>query len=385
MIFKVSALCCPKINSYLPGILKQSLKVFLICAVTIFFLSNQTAFAQRDTTITLKVLGGLQFELPRFAVRPNTKVTVILDNHDDMAHNVVFTKPNSRLKVVDEALKLGDKGAKMDYVPNSPLILAHTKILEPGRTESISFLIENEGIYPYVCTYPGHGYVMYGAMYATTKALPPLEKDLNVPEGQRLGTPNMANHSGHHMAPASPHPYPLEYPLLYRTFMPDCGPAAIAVALNPNESYCFDAGKCYLRYAWSGGFVDNTDHWKGNGNKLAKIVGSVYWKDETGFPFKAGKNQKIPTVHFKGYHLTKRLPAFRYMLDEISVSETVKLSAKGNGIIREFTFKNNPDVLFFTTGNPAGIKFTFSAGKYKNGVLEIPAGTARLTITSTRI
>lgn len=349
-----------------------------------FLLISLQSFSQKDTTITVKILGGLQFDLPRLAVQPNTRLTIILDNHDDMAHNMVVTKPNSRLKVVEEAMKLGDKGATMDYVPNSPLIIANTKIIEPGRIDTITFTLEKEGIYPYVCTYPGHGFVMYGAIYATNKALPPLEKDNNVPEAQRQKTTNVVmNHAGHHPVetPPSPHPFPLQYPLLYRTFMPDCGPAAIVVAFNETESYCFDAGKCYLRYAWSGGFVDNSEQWKGNGSKLTKVVGEIYWRDKTGFPFRIANVKNIPTVDFKGYQLNKRLPTFKYLLDKVEVTETIRLSADGTTLIRDFTFKNNKQKLYFLVNTDDGIVYQSKLGKFNNGVLSIPANVQRLSIS----
>ncbi|RFS13712.1 plastocyanin/azurin family copper-binding protein [Emticicia sp. C21] len=358
-----------------------SIKLRFLCLILFLCSAYYPLSAQQDTTIVIKVLGGLQFDLPRFAVKPNTRVTITLDNHDDMAHNLVVTQPNSRVKVVDDALKLAEKGAKMDYVPNSPLVIAHTKILDPGRMESITFLVDKEGTYPYVCTYPGHGYVMYGAMYVTTKPLPPIEKDLNVPEAHRQKTGAMTGHAGHQMAAPSPHPYPLKYPLHYRTFMPDCGPAAIAVALTETESYCFDAGKCYLRYAWSGGFVDNSEQWKGNGSKLTKIVGDVYWRDNTGFPFKVGTIDNTPEVHFKGYHFTNRLPTFRYLLNTIEVKETLTLLPNGAGLSRTFTFKNNKQSLFFVTKADDGITYKSSVGKFDNGILKIPAGTQKVTLT----
>jgi azurin len=357
------------------------IKLHIVCLCLLLCSVYYPVSAQLDTTIVIKVLGGLQFDLPRFAVRPNTRVTITLDNHDDMAHNLVVTQPNSRIKIVDEALKLAERGAKMDYIPVSPLVIAHTKILEPGKMESITFLVDKEGTYPYVCTYPGHGYIMYGAMYVTTKPLPPLEKDLNVPETQRQKTGAAVNHAGHHMAIPSPHPYPLKYPLYYRTFMPDCGPAAIAVALNETESYCFDAGKCYLRYAWSGGFVDNSEQWKGNGSKLTKVVGDIYWRDNTGFPFRIGNADNTPEVHFKGYHFTNRIPTFRYLLNTVEVKETLTLLPNDAGLSRTFTFKNNTQALFFIIKTDDGITYKSSAGKFENGVLRIPAGTPKVTLT----
>lgn len=360
--------------------------IIRLTTVYLFLVISQQAFSQKDTTIVIKVLGGLQFDLPRLQVQPNTRLTIILDNHDDMAHNMVVTQPNTRLKVVDEAMKLGDKGASMNYVPNSPLVIASTKILDPGRMDTIRFVLQKEGIYPYVCTYPGHGFVMYGAIYASNKALPPLEKDTNIPEGQRQKTMMPMSHEGHHAnhampMPASPHPFSLKYPLLYRTFMPDCGPAAIAVGLTETEAYCFDAGKCYLRYAWSGGFVDNAEQWKGNGSKLTKIVGDVYWRDQTGFPFRIGNENTIPTIDFKGYRLSKRLPTFSYLLDKVEVTETIHLSANGKALVRDFTFKNNNQTLYFLVNTNDGLIYQASLGKFNKGILRIPARVQRLSVS----
>ncbi len=343
------------------------------CCIVFLMLFSSIVYAQSDTTITIKVLGGLQYDLPRFAVKPNTRVTIVLDNHDDMAHNMVITKPNARLKVVDEALKLAEKGAKMNYVPNSPLVIASTKIVEPGQLESFTFLVEKAGIYPYVCTYPGHGFVMYGAMYVGQPSWPPLEKDLNIPEGQRQGTSSQHHHTGHTMGTPSPHPYPLEYPALYRTFMPEASPAAIVVALTATESYCFDAGKCYLRYAWTGGFVDNAEQWKGNGSKLSTIVGDVYWKQTDGFPFRIGTAQKVPVVDFKGYRLKKRLPSFQYSIDQINVTETLHWSESSLQLKRQFVFSPHQHDLYLLLPTQKGIRYKVAVGKITNNVWKIPA------------
>ncbi len=163
--------------------------------------------------------------------------------------------------------------------------------------------------------------------------------------------------------------------------MPECSPVAIVVALSERESYCFDAGKCYLRYAWSGGFVDNSEQWKGNGSKLSKVVGEIYWRDKTPFPFRIGNAETIPTIDFKGYYLTNRIPTFKYLLDKVEVTETIKLLANEQGLVRNFTFKNNTKQLFFQTQTDDGIKYQSSIGKFQNGMLKIPAGVQVLSIT----
>ena len=341
----------------------------------------QTAFAQSDTVISLRAITGLQYDLVRFAVRPNQRVTVILKNEDDMAHNIVFTKPNKRLEVADAAIKMGHKGQAANYVPTSPemraVILAASKILMPNTTENIVFVApEQQGIYPYVCTYPGHGYVMYGAMYVTNAAMPPLETDQHIPP--QSASAASAHH--HHVAAPSPHPFALEYPLVYRTFMPDCGPAAIAVAFSENHAYCFDAGKCCFRYAWTGGFIDNTDHWKGNGNALAKPAGKPYVV-ETVFPF-LFPNQPLSKVQFLGYTLAKRLPTFRYRMGEVEISETLRSMPNDAGIARSFVFKKPllQTLLFFKNSTDVSTKiqpnFKTKGGQY----YLIPKGTKRFLV-----
>lgn len=333
------------------------------------------AVAQSDTTITLQAITGLQYDLARFAVKPSQKVIILFKNEDDMAHNLVFTLPDKRLSVVEAAIKMGDKGQAANYVPESSDVLTASKILIPNTTEKLFFTAPSiEGVYPYVCTYPGHGYVMYGAMYVTTKPLPPLASDANIPPSRQ----------GLERVVSSPHPFPLEYPLLYRTFMPDCSPAAVAVALSPTHSYCFDAGKCYLRYAWTGGFVDNTDHWKGNGNALSKIQGTIYFKDKVTYPLRVGKPDKLPEVDFKGYQLAQRLPTFRYLLDGVEVRETLKSLPNDKGLTRTFSFaKSTTTTLFFVTDPTDEVNYKSSVGTWKNGTLSIPKGTAKLVITMT--
>lgn len=331
------------------------------------------SWAQSDTTITLQAITGLQFDLARFAVKPNQKVKILFKNEDDMAHNLVITQPDKRLPVVETVIKMGDKAQAVNYVPPMPEVLVASKILVPNTTETITFTAPaTEGVYPYVCTYPGHGYVMYGAMYVTTRPLPLLATDPNIPPSRQTLERILS----------SPHPFPLEYPLLYRTFMPECSPAAIAVALSASHAYCFDAGKCYLRYAWRGGFVDNTDHWKGNGNALGKIQGTIYFKDNVTYPLRVGKADKLPEVDFKGYTLSNRLPTFRYAIDGVEVRETLKALPNDEGVSRTFVFsKPTTQTVYLVTQHTDGITYKSSAGKWQNGTLTLPKGTTKCVVT----
>jgi len=80
-----------------------------------------------------------------------------------MLHNFLLVKPNTVDKVVKEAFDLGLDGSGQDYVPDSPDVLFHTKIIEPETEDTIYFEVpKTKGDYTFVCTFPGHGQIMRG-------------------------------------------------------------------------------------------------------------------------------------------------------------------------------------------------------------------------------
>ncbi|GAB4037511.1 plastocyanin/azurin family copper-binding protein [Spirosoma gilvum] len=345
-----------------------------------FVLLAQTAKAQRDTTITVTTTDALQFDQKRLVVRQNTRLKLIFQNKDDMAHNLVVTRPNSRLRVVEFALALGPKGPEQHHVSVMDEVLAHTQSVEPGTTDSLIVKL-TEGAYPFVCTYPGHGAIMYGVIYATNepKRLPPADQDPNIPNPERLAE---TGHQ-HHQSASSGHPYTLKLPAVYRTFMPDCGPAAIAVGLpgpDGGQSYVFDAGQCRLRYAWSGGFVDNTDQWDGKGQRLSKIVGEIYFRAGDGLPWRIGTGAQQP-AQFKGYRLINRYPEFHYIVNGVTIYELIKPLPAGRGLIRTFTLGPTNKAISFVATTKPGIQLKPSIGRFQNGELRIPAGTKQFTLT----
>lgn len=136
--------------------------------------------------------------------------------------------------------------------------------------------------------------------------------------------------------PFSPPRAMVRRPQVQRIFLPDASPAAIAVALPGDLSYCFDASECRLRYVWKGGFILGTPYWKANGSSLAKLDGEVVYK-EAGFPLTAEGEAKHPELKFLGYRVTKDgLPSFRYSRDGVVWQETIQPLSDGSGIERRF-------------------------------------------------
>lgn len=80
-------------------------------------------------------------------------------------HNIVIGKLGTKDKMMAiamGAMTLVDKG----YIPDSPDILAHTKLLQPGSSETIEFTVPAAGEYPFFCTFPGHVAIMNGTLTA---------------------------------------------------------------------------------------------------------------------------------------------------------------------------------------------------------------------------
>lgn len=354
---------------------QRSMKIaqvlFLLCFMTFPKLSFAQAEEEIEREIWIKAIAGLKFDLTRISVKPGERIKLTLVNADEMDHNLVITRPGARRQVVDASLKLGENGPKQDYVPVSDDVLWSVRIVSPGQSAYIIFVAPmKEDVYPYVCTFPGHGLVMYGAMYVTTKDLPPLENDPNVPPADAP----VADMDRHHAVPEL-HPYKTTPPYLYRIFMPDAGPAAIAVSLPNGLSYCWDAGSCRLRYAWQGEFLDPKDYFDKKAEKYAKIMGTIFYRDKTTYPLKFSTG-KDPVVDFKGYRLIDRYPEFHYTIDGKDVYELIKAKEDGSGLIRSFKVPDARQPMYFVFDIGDGAEYTTSKGKLDGNQVNLTAGDA---------
>lgn len=326
--------------------------------------------------IVLKAVGGLQYDVVRFQVSPGEKIRLVLKNTDDMDHNLLITQPGKREEVVQAALQMGRQGPIKNFVPTSESVMYSIEVLSPGEEAILTFPAPmTEGVYPYVCTYPGHGAVMYGAMYVTTGDMPPLSRDPNVPEHRRSenGEMAMSDHGAHIK---EWHPYELTPPYFYRIFMPESGPASIAVRLSDGLSYCWDAGRCQFRYAWAGDFLDISEPWSIKGDATAILLGSVFYREKLSFPLQIGVSN--PKVEYGGYRLTEEgFPEFYYTVNGIKVYELIMPDEELHGMVRQFTIPEIEDGLQFTYTPQSGVKVTSDKGTWSGSTLQLGAAEAR--------
>ena len=192
-------------------------------------------------------------------------------------------------------------------------------------------------------------------------------------------------------------------PVVYRTFMPGASPAAFAVALPGNHYYCWDAGECRLRYAWSkGGFIrGNQVHWSSNGKPVAKFNGLPYYRarssklkpedyehlaetarnspfydttEAVDFPIKIEGVDAFPK--YKGYRLIKGYPEFIYKIGDYEIRELIRTSDNNLGITRKFSVSPKTPLTFKVTLDESSI-YSSSAGSISNdGTLKLTAKQA---------
>ncbi|MEM6981233.1 MAG: c-type cytochrome, partial [Planctomycetota bacterium] len=109
----------------------------------------------------------MRYDIPHFAAEAGRPIQVVLENHDVMPHNLVFTTPGGLKEVAQLGLEAGPRGGAGGnaYVPDSDLVLHATPMVGSDGKAVLTFDAPTEpGEYPYVCTFPQHWYRMYGVM-----------------------------------------------------------------------------------------------------------------------------------------------------------------------------------------------------------------------------
>jgi len=151
---------------------------------------------------------------------------------------------------------------------------------------------------------------------------------------------------------------PARRPEIQRMFLPNVGPAAIAVALPGDLNYTFDAGDCRLRTVWRGDFLDCWAYYKSNGKATATPLGTTLWQ----LPADESLQKR---VKFLGYSVDAAgLPTFEYERDGAQFRE--KIVTEGKTLVRRFEVTTTKPVSF--TLDPAT---TCSSGTVLNKLLTL--------------
>lgn len=99
-------------------------------------------------------------------VKRNQPLLIEFNNPDATPHNFVLVQPNSLEEVglaANNMAKDPIAAKNGQFIPESNKIITHTKMLKQGETEFLRFKAPKKpGIYPYLCSFPGHWTIMKG-------------------------------------------------------------------------------------------------------------------------------------------------------------------------------------------------------------------------------
>ena len=120
--------------------------------------------------IVLEGSDQMRFNATAFRVKAGEPIHLTLKHigtmkKDVMGHNVVVLKKGSDLSAfATEAIQ----AKSTDYIPSSldNEIIAHTKLLSGGESDTITFSFEEAGTYEFLCSFPGHSTFMKGKIIA---------------------------------------------------------------------------------------------------------------------------------------------------------------------------------------------------------------------------
>lgn len=114
------------------------------------------------------VVERMIYDKELIAVQAGKPVEFRITNTDNMPHNFAVVQPGSLEEVGLLAESTGREPDAKDrhFIPKSDKILISSRLLNPGENQALTFEVpKTPGVYPYVCTYPGHWRRMFGALY----------------------------------------------------------------------------------------------------------------------------------------------------------------------------------------------------------------------------
>lgn len=128
-------------------------------AICILFISSGAQAA----TLKIGTKGEqLLFDKTTLTVKAGEKVNLTLNNTSGMQHNWVLVMPGTADKIAQDSITAG---AAKGWLALGPNVLAHTKLVDPKKSDTIEFTAPTKpGDYPFVCTFPGHAMTMKGIL-----------------------------------------------------------------------------------------------------------------------------------------------------------------------------------------------------------------------------
>ena len=126
--------------------------------------NNDYIFKDKYKIKISTVKDKMMYDVKEFSVETGRLVSLQFVNKDLAPHNLLIVKPGKADEVSNLAISLAEDGPKKEWRPDTPLILWGSKMINQNESDEIIFNAPDPGIYPFICTYPGHSQMMRGIM-----------------------------------------------------------------------------------------------------------------------------------------------------------------------------------------------------------------------------
>ncbi len=143
----------------------ESLSIMTLGCSALLFSVSGCSRAPEAPPKTVEIHAGdkMRFDVTAFEAKPGQKISVTLKNVGttpkfSMGHNFIMLDRSVNVGNVSTFLDKASTEAAHDYVPpDSKDVLAHTKLLGPGESDTVTFNAPQiPGEYLYLCSFPGH-------------------------------------------------------------------------------------------------------------------------------------------------------------------------------------------------------------------------------------
>ena len=132
----------------------------LCFALLAIFLGSPAAWADDGKPVIIHAGDTMKFDVTSIQAAPGQKVTIMLINAGTlpkvaMAHNWVLLKAGTDVSAFAAAAMTHKETG---YIPPEMAgsVIASTKMLGPGETDTVTFTAPAAGTYDFICTFPGH-------------------------------------------------------------------------------------------------------------------------------------------------------------------------------------------------------------------------------------
>jgi uncharacterized cupredoxin-like copper-binding protein len=175
-----------------------------------------------------------------------------------------------------------------------------------------------------------------------------------------------------------------DQPRVMRLLLPDSSPRSIAVGLPSGVRYCFDAKHCFVRYGWTGPFLNvgpERGFGQSRGGQVVDGLGPRFAISNRQ-PLRLGSPNKRPAVQFRGYRRGDGPPTMLYTVVGLNVTQRVEKAKGGRGLHFTYQFESAPKQPVYFVSDVAGLQIKGSAGRRHARGWQVPASTAKqFTIT----